>query len=53
MQPVFQIKGFDFYGYVAQRQAHNLFPTHLWRNSERHILNNTVVNKGKLPDTPS
>lgn len=44
-------KGFDFfYGYNCQRQAHNLFPTHLWRNSERHILNNTVVNKGKLPD---
>ena len=44
-------KGFDFfYGYNCQRQAHNLFPTHLWRNSERHILNNTVVDKGKLPD---
>ena len=44
-------KGFDFfYGYNCQRQAHNLFPTHLWRNSKRHILNNTVVDKGKLPD---
>ena len=44
-------KGFDFfYGYNCQRQAHNLFPSHLWRNGERHILNNTIVNKGKLSD---
>ena len=44
-------KGFDFfYGYNCQRQAHNLYPSHLWRNRERHILNNTIVNKGKLPD---
>ena len=43
-------KGFDFfYGYNCQRQAHNLFPSHLWRNTERHVLNNTIVNKGKLP----
>ena len=42
-------KGFDFfYGYNCQRQAHNLFPSHLWRNEERHLLNNTIVNKGKL-----
>jgi len=45
-------KGFDFfYGYNCQRQAHNLYPSHLWRNRERHILNNTIVNKGKLPDS--
>ena len=44
-------KGFDFfYGYNCQRQAHNLYPSHLWRNDERHLLNNTIVNKGKLDD---
>lgn len=42
-------KGFDFfYGYNCQRQAHTLYPTHLWRNKERHILDNKIVNKGKL-----
>ena len=43
-------KGFDFfYGYNCQRQAHTFFPTHLWKNKERHILENRIVNKGKLP----
>jgi len=43
-------KGFDFfYGYNCQRQAHTFYPTHLWKNKERHILNNQIVNKGKLP----
>ena len=42
-------KGFDFfYGYNCQRQAHTLYPSHLWRNKERHILNNKIVNKGPL-----
>lgn len=44
-------KGFDFfYGYNCQRQAHNLYPSHLWKNQDRHILNNTIVNKGRLPE---
>ncbi len=31
--------GFDlFYGYNCQRQAHNYYPTHLWRNGEKIIL---------------
>ena len=31
--------GFDlFYGYNCQRQAHNHYPTHLWRNAERVVL---------------
>ena len=31
--------GFDlFYGYNCQRQAHNHYPTHLWRNVERVVL---------------
>ena len=42
-------KGFDFfYGYNCQRQAHTLYPSHLWRNKERHILDNKIVNKDKL-----
>ena len=44
-------KGFDFfYGYNCQRQAHTFFPTHLWKNKERHVLENQIVNKGKLPN---
>ncbi|MDE0864784.1 MAG: sulfatase-like hydrolase/transferase [Rubripirellula sp.] len=28
-------QGFDhFFGYLCQREAHNYFPTHLWRNDE-------------------
>jgi arylsulfatase len=46
-------KGFDFfYGYNCQRQAHNLYPTHLWKNQKRHILNNNIIDKnidGKDP----
>ena len=42
-------KGFDFfYGYNCQRQAHTLYPSHLWRNTDRHILNNKIVDKGPL-----
>ncbi|MFL2666272.1 MAG: arylsulfatase [Flavobacteriaceae bacterium] len=39
-------KGFDFfYGYNCQRQAHTLYPTHLWKNEKRHILENYIVTK--------
>ena len=32
-------QGFDFfYGYLCQRVAHNLYPTHLWRNDSREDL---------------
>ena len=32
-------QGFDlFYGYLCQRKAHNYYPTHLWRNEEKHVL---------------
>ena len=42
-------KGFDFfYGYNCQRQAHTLYPSHLWRNKDRHILDNEIVDKGIL-----
>jgi arylsulfatase A len=34
-------QGFDFfYGYLDQKQAHNYYPTHLWRNEERIGLRN-------------
>jgi arylsulfatase len=38
-------QGFDeFYGYNCQRQAHNLYPSHLWENETKVFLNNTLVN---------
>lgn len=38
------LQGFDyFYGYNCQRQAHNLYPPHLWENTEKDILNNDLV----------
>jgi arylsulfatase A len=34
-------QGFDFFfGFLDQRQAHNYYPTHLWRNEERFPLRN-------------
>ena len=39
-------KGFDFfYGYNCQRQAHTYYPTHLWKNETRDLLNNYIVTK--------
>ncbi len=36
-------QGFDhFFGYLCQRQAHNHYPTHLWRNAERVELEGNV-----------
>ncbi|MGH9158480.1 MAG: arylsulfatase [Vicinamibacteraceae bacterium] len=35
------LQGFDlFFGYLDQKQAHNYYPTHLWRNGERVPLDN-------------
>ena len=32
-------QGFDhWYGYLCQRVAHNYYPTHLWRNREKVVL---------------
>ncbi len=32
-------RGFDrFFGYNCQRQAHNYYPDHLWRNNEKVVL---------------
>jgi arylsulfatase A-like enzyme len=36
--------GFDyFYGYNCQRQAHNLYPPHMWENETKVQLNNPIV----------
>lgn len=36
--------GFDyFYGYNCQRQAHNLYPPHMWENETKVPLNNPIV----------
>lgn len=44
-------QGFDyFFGYLDQKQAHNHYPTHLWRNEERVPLNNAFLHSHqKLP----
>jgi arylsulfatase len=32
-------QGFDhWYGYLCQREAHNYYPPHLWRNEQKHVL---------------
>lgn len=37
-------QGFDFfYGYLCQKQAHNFYPTHLWKNGQRDTLQNTYI----------
>jgi arylsulfatase A len=37
-------QGFDyFYGYLDQKQAHNYYPTHLWENGKRDLLNNPYI----------
>ncbi len=50
------LQGFDyFYGYNCQRQAHNLYPPHLWENENKIDLNNEVVAPGTAlaPDADS
>ncbi len=44
--------GFDyFYGYLDQKQAHNLYPTHLWHNETWDTLQNSFINSHpKLTD---
>lgn len=37
-------RGFDFfYGYNCQRQAHQLYPKHLWKNTEKVWTDNDLV----------
>ena len=36
--------GFDFWmGYLDQSEAHNYYPTHLWRNAEKVPLAGNVI----------
>ena len=38
------LQGFDaFYGYNCQRQAHNLYPSHLWENETKVFLENDLI----------
>ncbi len=38
--------GFDFWmGYLDQGQAHNYYPTHLWRNTEQVVLPGNVLSE--------
>lgn len=38
------LQGIDFfYGYLDQKQAHNYYPTHLWRNEQREDLDNPSI----------
>jgi arylsulfatase A-like enzyme len=38
------LQGFDyFYGFNCQRQAHNLYPPHLWENVQKDTLDNKLV----------
>ena len=53
-------QGFDFfYGYNCQRQAHTLYPMHLWKNKEKHLLENKMISphsgliNGAHPNDPS
>ncbi|WP_439484305.1 arylsulfatase [Cyclobacterium plantarum] len=45
-------QGFDyFFGYNCQRQAHTLYPVHLWENDRRVYLNNdTIPPNTRLPE---
>jgi arylsulfatase A len=47
--------GFDlFFGYLDQKQAHNFYPTHLWKNDERFPLANAYFSPHqKLDGAPS
>ncbi len=46
------LKGFDyFYGYNCQRQAHNLYPSHLWENREKVLLNNELISPKRKLDS--
>ena len=43
--------GFDFfYGYNCQRQAHQLYPKHLWINEDKDWLNNEIIAPGTKLD---
>ena len=40
-------QGFDYFlGYNCQRQAHNLYPVHLWENNQKMVLRNDTIAPG-------
>jgi hypothetical protein len=41
----------SFYGYNCQRQAHNLYPRHLWKNREKVWLDNEIIQPGTKLDS--
>jgi arylsulfatase len=44
-------QGFDeFYGYICQRQAHDFYPDHLWRNRERVELDRAQYSHDLIAD---
>jgi arylsulfatase A len=49
--------GFDyFYGYYDQRHAHNYYPTHLWENGKKDVLDNKPMDvhpKKRLTEGPA
>ncbi len=46
-------QGFDyFYGYLDQKQAHNYYPTHLWRNTVWDTLANAYFSPHQRLDAP-
>ena len=46
------LQGFDYYyGYLDQKQAHNFYPTHLWKNDTWDSLNNPVINVYRKVDS--
>ncbi|MEI8111734.1 MAG: arylsulfatase [Chitinophagia bacterium] len=46
------LHGFDFsYGYLDQKQAHNYYPTHLWKNGVWDTLFNPEINVHKRLDS--
>ncbi len=51
-------QGFDhWYGYLCQRVAHNYYPTHLWRNDKKHVLEGNEYFRAhqrleEVPDDP-
>ena len=40
-----------FFGYNCQRQAHNLYPKHLWENQNKIGLNNELILPGTILDS--
>lgn len=45
-------QGFDYYyGYLDQKQSHNFYPSHLWENDEKIMLDNPYLYVHKTLDS--